>query len=158
MNLYASLKTGFCEIYATPDDARGKIRYSAQPADGFYPCNIVNEKPNVGDGEELVYHMKYADGRIEKEYLKHRVGEGLPPDMKGLRRWSRLGVKRALEKAGVWEAVRQMMQSSGVWETFLMCDWVSEEDPDFSAARDRACAQFGKAAVDALLDGVPVEA
>lgn len=73
------------------------------------------------------------------------------------RRWSRRSVKTALANAGKWEEVKAMLVALDKYEDMLMCDFIEETNDDFQAAYKMAVAQYGKEAVDAIIDTIETE-
>ena len=73
------------------------------------------------------------------------------------RRWTPLAMKRALVAANKWAEVMAMLQEADKLLDFVMATYIAEGDADFQQARDWANAQYGKEAVDALLDQIPTE-
>ena len=119
------------------------------------------EVPQDGSTLKTEYTYDFAD---DPQNPRRKVRTGVravytvvPPPAKGPRHWSSLAVKRTLEAAGKWTAVKELLVSLDRYDDFVMADYIAEDDAAFAAARAQAVALYGEPAVAALLDQIPVE-
>lgn len=133
------------EVFPTAADFR---QMGYPPVDyGYTPSEPAPE------GKRWAQTGKYveADGTIRPEYAAVDIPPAPP------RRWSRRAAKTALVAAGKWDEVKTMLVALDKYEDMLMCNYIEESNDDYKAAYDAAVAQYGKDAVDAIIDSIPTE-
>lgn len=74
------------------------------------------------------------------------------PEPEPLKKYSRYGLKKALEKRGMWEQVRTAIQDNDLWEDFTLALDMSVDDPKFAAFIQSMRATYGSVVDEVLAE------
>ena len=150
--VYARIRSGADEVYATVATLQKKIEVVMDPRDGFRELVNDNDKPKIADGKKLVYRVFIGDdGKLHKAYstadAKDRIGE-MP------RKFSKLSIYGAIvslpEHNGVaaWDQVKAWLESKTIngingLMAFQLAQEISDDHPLFAPLAAEAKTLLG---------------
>lgn len=76
----------------------------------------------------------------------------VPPESEPPRQYSKYALKRALEKRGLWETIKQAIIDAGMWEDFSLAQDLAEDDEKFSTFLTSMRQQYGEVAEEVLAE------
>lgn len=115
---------------------------------------IEDDAESCPDGMTVASERWVSDGQ---KITVVREFKPLPEPTPVARRWTPLTLKRGAVAKGWWDEFKGILNLASGYEDFLMCQFVSEDDPMFQPIYNALCATFGTGLVDEYLSELPTE-